>query len=546
MVVEITTSPAGGTTAIATTTSPATTTTNNGPPKKLESFELDEISLDSRKRAATAASCQNPDSSITMRGVICVITLFFINLLNYMDRYTVAGVLSDIQTHFNIDDSMAGFLQTVFIIFYMVFAPICGYLGDRFNRKWIMVCGLSIWVSAVVGSSFVPADLFWLFLILRGVVGIGEASYAIIAPSIIGDLFTKTTRSRVLMIFYFAIPVGSGAGYIVGSAVSGALGDWTWGIRVTPIFGVLSIFALIFLIQEPVRGEAEKLAGATNAMDDKKTSYWEDIKYLCSVKTYLWGTLGYTSVVFVTGTLAWWAPTAIQHSLAEEKNLPYTGNLTSSEKNEVSVTFGGITCVGGIVGVAGGVIASQIWREGKFFCSRFQNQRADALICAIGSTVAIPFFFLGMHLITTSRLASWFLIFISICFLCLNWAVNVDMLLYIILPRKRNIANSWQITISHMFGDASGPYIIGLVSDWIRGSEDDPKAHFDALLKAFYIPNTILIISAVAFFIAATMVLKDKRNFELNMGYRKKSAKVGDVAMLNGYGSGLDGNVTKC
>uniref|UniRef100_A0A914Q908 Uncharacterized protein n=1 Tax=Panagrolaimus davidi TaxID=227884 RepID=A0A914Q908_9BILA len=61
MVVEVTTSPAGGTTAIATTTSPAaTTSTNNGPPKKVESFELDEISLDSRKRAATAASCQNP------------------------------------------------------------------------------------------------------------------------------------------------------------------------------------------------------------------------------------------------------------------------------------------------------------------------------------------------------------------------------------------------------------------------------------------------------------------------------------------------------
>ena len=114
-----------------------------------------------------------------------------------MDRYTVAGVLSEIQKFYNISDAMAGFLQTVFIIFYMIFAPFCGYHGDRFNRKWIMVGGLSIWVAAVLASSFVPKNLFVLFLLLRGIVGIGEGSYAIIAPSIIADLFTKTTRSRV-------------------------------------------------------------------------------------------------------------------------------------------------------------------------------------------------------------------------------------------------------------------------------------------------------------------------------------------------------------
>ena len=92
------------------------------------------------------------------------------------------------------------------------------------------------------------------------------------------------------------------------------------------------------------------------------------------------------------------------------------------------------------------------------------------------------------------------------------------MLLYIILPRKRNIANSWQITLSHLFGDASGPYVIGLISDWIRGDQDGPKAHFDALQKAFYIPNVLLIVSAVAFFFASVTVLHDKKNFEIHMG----------------------------
>lgn len=39
-------------------------------------------------------------------------------------------------------------------------------------------------------------------------VGIGEASYSTVAPTIISDLFAKNLRSRMLAAFYFAIPVG--------------------------------------------------------------------------------------------------------------------------------------------------------------------------------------------------------------------------------------------------------------------------------------------------------------------------------------------------
>uniref|UniRef100_A0A3Q1FYL7 SPNS lysolipid transporter 2, sphingosine-1-phosphate n=1 Tax=Acanthochromis polyacanthus TaxID=80966 RepID=A0A3Q1FYL7_9TELE len=38
--------------------------------------------------------------------------LSFGNVLNYMDRYTVAGVLLDIQRHYEVTDSGIGLLQT--------------------------------------------------------------------------------------------------------------------------------------------------------------------------------------------------------------------------------------------------------------------------------------------------------------------------------------------------------------------------------------------------------------------------------------------------
>lgn len=79
----------------------------------------------------------------------------YINFFNY----TISGVLTQVQTFFSIDNTGAGLLQTIFIIFYMVVAPLCGFLGDRYNRKWIMIIGIATWILAVIASSFVPANV---------------------------------------------------------------------------------------------------------------------------------------------------------------------------------------------------------------------------------------------------------------------------------------------------------------------------------------------------------------------------------------------------
>lgn len=122
----------------------------------------------------------------------------------------ILGVLPDIQTSFDINDDQAGLLQTVFILSYMVFAPIFGYLGDRFSRKAIMAFGITLWGLTTLLGSFMNS--FGWFLTFRALVGIGEASYSTIAPTILSDLFIHDLRSKMLAVFYFAIPVGSGLG----------------------------------------------------------------------------------------------------------------------------------------------------------------------------------------------------------------------------------------------------------------------------------------------------------------------------------------------
>lgn len=120
------------------------------------------------------------------------------------------GVLDDIQKEFIIGDDLGGLLQTAFVISYMVCAPIFGYLGDRYSRRWIMILGVALWSGTTLLGSFMSN--YTSFLVFRGLVGIGEASYSTIAPTLISDLFVHDVRSKMLALFYFAIPVGSGFG----------------------------------------------------------------------------------------------------------------------------------------------------------------------------------------------------------------------------------------------------------------------------------------------------------------------------------------------
>ena len=79
-----------------------------------------------------------------------------------------------------------------------------------------------------------------MLLSSRALVGIGEASYATIAPTIIADLFPPEKRLRMLSVFYIAMPLGSALGYILGSRVSLLVhsinhqpGSWQWALRVS-------------------------------------------------------------------------------------------------------------------------------------------------------------------------------------------------------------------------------------------------------------------------------------------------------------------------
>ncbi|XP_060803452.1 protein spinster isoform X4 [Amyelois transitella] len=392
---------------------------------------------------------------------------------------------------------MAGLLQTVFVVAYMVFAPIFGYLGDRHSRRAIMAFGVALWSITTFLGSFIKH--FAWFAVFRGLVGVGEASYSTIAPTIISDLFVGNVRTKMLALFYFAIPVGSGMGYIVGSLAGAAAGNWRWGLRVTPFLGSVAVALILWVMEDPERGQAEE-------SQIKPTSYGDDLRSLVRNRSFMMSTLAFTCVAFVTGALAWWGPQYIFLGLTLQPDVDIT-------IERLSLMFGVVTMVAGLLGVPLGA-----WL-GTALVKRFP--RAHPVICGAGLLVSAPALTLALLLCEGYFYLPFVLVFIGQLSLNLNWAIVADMSMYVVIPPRRSTAEAFQILISHMFGDAGSPYLVGVISESLKRSlstnpSEQPSqfVQFRSLQYALFVTCFVEVIGGVFFLLTAMYIVKDKQKVD--------------------------------
>uniref|UniRef100_A0A8C9X668 SPNS lysolipid transporter 2, sphingosine-1-phosphate n=1 Tax=Sander lucioperca TaxID=283035 RepID=A0A8C9X668_SANLU len=416
--------------------------------------------------------------------------LSFGNVLNYMDRYTVAGVLLDIQRHYGVSDSGIGLLQTVFICSFMVAAPIFGYLGDRFNRKVILSCGIFFWSIVTLSSSFISKEYYWLFVLSRGLVGIGESSYSSISPTIIGDLFTNNSRTMMLSVFYLAIPLGSGLGYILGASAKVAAGDWHWALRVSPLLGITAGTLILLFVPEPKRGIADQMGRIRT-----RTSWLCDMKALAKNRSYVFSSLASSAVSFATGAFGMWIPLYLARAQVVQKTAEAcTKEICSSTD---SLIFGVITCVTGLLGVVIG------------------TERADPLVCAVSMLGSAIFICLIFVVAKKSIVGAYVCIFIGETLLFLNWAITADILMFVVIPTRRATAVAFQSFTSHLLGDAGSPYLIGLISDALQQSYTTSALwRFLSLGYALMLCPFIIVLGGMFFLATALFFLDDREKAE--------------------------------
>lgn len=358
-----------------------------------------------------------------------LVLLSALNLLNYLDRYILPGVQPLIQKEFQVNDERMGALTYAFFITYMIAAPLTGWLGDRFPRKPLLVVSTLIWSLATLFTAWVH-DYETLY-IRHALVGIGEASFCIFAPSLLADYYPENQRNRILSIFYLAIPVGSALGYLTGGVVGTHYG-WRTPFFLAAFPGILIAALLFFLVEEPKRGSADQLTATVN-----RTT----IAGLLRNPAYLSATLGMAMLVFSMGGIAVWMPTFFYRY----------GGYSLGHANLV---LGGITVIDGILGTWIGGWAAQRWLK--------SDHRAFYLLSSWSAVLTIPFgalaFFGPRSLLLPSVLLAEFCLFLN------TGPLNAAIVNSVAAP-VRATAIAVNLFLIHALGDAPSPRIIGRISD---------------------------------------------------------------------------------
>lgn len=366
--------------------------------------------------------------------------LFGMNLLNYIDRYSFFAVGVDIKKSFEIDDFWYSVLGVAFMVVYTVVSPVMGWLGDRYDRRRLLAGGVALWSFATVGSAF-SLDFYHMFF-WRSLLGVGEASYGVLAPTLIADLFPVEKRGKAMGIYYLALPLGGALGYGLG----GWIGDhWGWS-RAFLIVGLPGLLAAVagLLIHDPGRGASEGGKPASSTDRPKMVDYLQ----LFKIPTYVLNTVGMAAVTFATGAYA-----------VHGANFYQT--VRGMSMTQATSSIGILTALAGLLGIAMGTGLAD-------FTMRF-TQRAYLLLAAIVTAAAVP---LGLMAILEKEIAfSLALLFGAMLLTSMVLGPCNTVIANVVPANKRASGFALYIFLIHVFGDISSPVILGGISTFFGRPE---------------------------------------------------------------------------
>jgi MFS family permease len=453
-----------------------------------------------------------PGPTHTARGAGWALALLLaINMFNYIDRQVLSAVLPKLELDAELFDptdpwlkTKLGSLTTAFLVTYMLVSPIFGALGDGRSRWLIVGLGVMSWSLASGGSGL--ATSFLVLLLTRCFVGIGEAAYGPVAPSMISDLYPERKRGQALAWFYMAIPVGSALGFVIGGQVADTAWGWRGAFQVVVLPGLL-LGVLCFFMKEPPRPVAAQA---------KHSRYLDVLKELRGIRSFVMCSVGMTCTTFVLGGVAAWAPYYIferearfmisadalteignlkatngvplvppevlalvaqrqgpatftapelkeqlKQVLTAEQNQQYQSRLVEGLIAPDSIKLGTINLIFGAILVLGGLVATLFggwlgdWLRGRVKGSYFQ-------VSGIGALLGFPCFIAMLYVPFPY---AWGCVFAAIFFLFVNTGPANTILANVTRTEIRATAFAMNILVIHLFGDAISPPLIGFITD---------------------------------------------------------------------------------
>ncbi len=371
----------------------------------------------------------------TSAVVVPLAALTGINLFNYMDRFVLSALYTELEKPLELgglglDKGQEGTLYSAFIIVYALLSPLFGVLGDRWRRMWIIAGAVVLWSLATAAGGLAAG--FLSLLVARAFTGIGEAAYASITPSVLSDLVPAPARGRALSWFNAAIPVGAALGFGVGGFMVSHFG-WREAFLAAGLPG-LGLAVFVAFLREPVRGAMDGARhAAKRPLGQMARQLWR--------RQFILPTLGYVLQTAGFGALGIWAPTFLEQA----KGIP---------QDQATMLFGVIVVTTGLSGTLLGGWLGDRWLR--------RDPRALMWTCALSSLAAVP------CVAAVSFLDSHFWIWVCVAagsfFLVMSVGPVNAQLVNVLRPTERATGVAVSTTAIHMLGDVpSVPFIGGLV-----------------------------------------------------------------------------------
>ncbi len=393
------------------------------------------------------------------RPALILALLTSLNLLNFVDRYVLAAVLPKVRDELGLSNFVSGLMATVFLVGYFTTSPVFGFLADRGRRTWLITFGIVVWSMATFASGLATSAV--TMLLTRAIVGVGEASFTAIAPTIIDDVAPDEKKGRYLSVFFVAQPLGAAMGYLIGGAIEHRYG-WRYAFFLAGVPGVLLALSCL-LIAEPEKKEPRT-----------RPDILQSFSQLWGSRYYRRALLGYCAYTFAIGGFSYWAPTFLSD---EFKISLSTANFR----------FGLLTVLGGAVGTfVGGFLADRMQKKAVASLPP-EGPRADVpyrasaapeedspqkvraqlqallRLCAWGSLLGTPI----AALCFLSPSANGFFVAVLFCetALFLSTSPINAVLLKSVPAHLRASAMALAIFAIHLFGDLWSPPFVGLLAD---------------------------------------------------------------------------------
>ena len=169
-----------------------------------------------------------------------LLVLFIGVLMAALDIAIVGPALPTIRDYFDLDDRLATWLFTIYVLFHLIGTPLMAKLSDTFGRRSVYVADLLLFA---LGSALVAvAPSYTVVLIGRAIQGFGSGGIFPVASAVIGDTFPPEKRGSALGL----IGAVFGLAFIIGPVIGGVLllFGWRWLFAINlPILVAVLIMA---------------------------------------------------------------------------------------------------------------------------------------------------------------------------------------------------------------------------------------------------------------------------------------------------------------